>query len=68
MQKIKMLTFHNAENYGAMLQAYALKEILKELGLNAQFVNYENKKILFIVISFSMFNNIQPQPHKAFYQ
>lgn len=46
MQKAKMLTFHNAGNYGAMLQAYALKETLKELGLDASFVNYENKTIL----------------------
>lgn len=46
MQKVKMLTFHNAENYGATLQAYALKETLKELGVNPEFVNYENKKIL----------------------
>ena len=46
MQKVKMLTFHNAENYGATLQAYALKETLKELGVNPEFVNYENEKIL----------------------
>lgn len=46
MQKAKMLTFHNAENYGATLQAYALKETLKELGLDAGFVNYENERIL----------------------
>ena len=46
MQKVKMLTFHNAENYGAMLQAYALKETIKKLGMNPQFINYENEKIL----------------------
>lgn len=46
MQKAKILTFHNAGNYGAMLQAYALKETLKALDLDASFVNYENKKIL----------------------
>jgi len=46
MQKAKIITFHNAENYGAMLQAYALKETLKELDVDASFVNYENKKIL----------------------
>ena len=46
MLKVKMLTFHNAENYGATLQAYALKETLKELGTNPSFVNYENKAIL----------------------
>lgn len=46
MKKAKMLTFHNAENYGATLQAYALKETLKDFGLDAHFINYENKKIL----------------------
>lgn len=46
MQKAKILTFHNAENYGATLQAYALKETLKELGVKPEFVNYENERIL----------------------
>lgn len=46
MLKVKMLTFHNAENYGAALQAYALKQTLKKLGTNPSFMNYENKVIL----------------------
>ena len=29
--KIGILTFHNADNYGAVLQCYALQEKLKEL-------------------------------------
>lgn len=46
MKDIKILTFHNAENYGATLQAYALKETLKKLNTNPSFVNYINKDIL----------------------
>ena len=46
MKKVKILTFHNAENYGATLQAYALKKILEKLNTNASFVNYINKEIL----------------------
>ncbi len=46
MKKIKMLTFHNAENYGANLQAYALKEKIKELGGDASFVNYQSERVL----------------------
>lgn len=46
MLKVKTLTFHNAENYGATLQAYALKETLKKLGTSPSFLNYENKAIL----------------------
>ena len=45
MPKVKMLTFHNAENYGAMLQAYALKETLKKIVTNPSFINYESKAI-----------------------
>lgn len=46
MKDIKILTFHNAENYGATLQAYALKETLKKLNTNPNFVNYINQDIL----------------------
>lgn len=38
--KIGILTFHCAYNFGAMLQAYALQETLKEMGHNAEIINY----------------------------
>lgn len=38
--KIGILTYHRAENYGALLQAYALKTYLKNLGHNVEFVDY----------------------------
>lgn len=38
--KIGILTFHFAHNYGAMLQAYALKTYLTEKGYNAEIINY----------------------------
>jgi hypothetical protein len=31
MRRIGILTFHDADNYGAVLQAYALKECIVEL-------------------------------------
>lgn len=43
--KIGILTFHNAHNFGAMLQAYALKTFLINQGYNAEIVNYRNTKI-----------------------
>ena len=46
MKKIKILTFHNAENYGANLQAYALKEVIKDMGVMPFFINYQDKFIL----------------------
>ena len=38
--KIGILTYHRAENYGALLQAYALKTYLKSLGHDVSFVDY----------------------------
>ena len=38
--KIGILTFHWAHNYGAVLQAYALQEVLKNRGHDVEFVNY----------------------------
>lgn len=46
MKNIKMITFHNAENYGATLQAYALKQTLKKINNKVSFVNYINKDVL----------------------
>lgn len=43
--KIGILTFHNAHNYGAVLQAYALREKLRTMGHDAQIINYCNEKV-----------------------
>lgn len=40
MKKIGILTFHRAINYGACLQAYALKKALNELGADADVIDY----------------------------
>lgn len=38
--KIGILTFHFAHNYGAVLQAYALKEVLKSMGHSVEVIDY----------------------------
>lgn len=38
--KIGILTYHRAENYGALLQAYALRTFLRQQGYEAEFVDY----------------------------
>lgn len=41
MKKIGILTFHYADNYGAVLQAYALRKILNSFsGYKAEIINY----------------------------
>lgn len=40
MKNIKILTFINENNYGALLQSFALQEACKALGFNVSFINY----------------------------
>lgn len=41
MKKIGILTFHYADNYGAVLQAYALRKVIDALpGCEAEIINY----------------------------
>lgn len=42
--KIGIITFHRAINYGAVLQAYALKRKIDELGGSASIIDYINQK------------------------
>lgn len=41
MKKIKIITFQNAHNYGALLQAYALQNVLQNEN-NVEIINYKN--------------------------
>lgn len=45
MKKIGILTFHQADNYGALLQAYALKKVLADTGNNTEILNYHCPKL-----------------------
>lgn len=44
MKKIVTITFHNANNYGAMLQTYALQKFLSK-SYETEILNYDNKNI-----------------------
>jgi len=45
--KIGILTFHNADNYGAVLQCYALQEFLRNINPNDEVsvIDYKNKVV-----------------------
>lgn len=45
MKRVGVFTFHRAENFGAVMQAYALLEKLKELGTEAYILDYRNRNI-----------------------
>ena len=38
--KIGIITFHGADNYGSVLQAYALTEYLNDKGYDAEIIDY----------------------------
>ena len=40
--KVALLSFHNAANYGAALQAYALEKFLLDKGIDCEYINYVN--------------------------
>lgn len=42
--KIGILTFHEADSYGAVLQAYALQQTLRKLGADSRFVQIATPK------------------------
>lgn len=45
MKKIGILTFHNAINYGAVLQCFALQETIKKVNNDVTIINYQSKNI-----------------------
>ncbi len=45
MKKIGIITFHRANNYGAIFQTYALKFVLQILGQNVDVINYSCKQV-----------------------
>lgn len=45
MQKIGILTFHQVANYGAVLQCFALKKTIEDLGMQCDVINYKCKQL-----------------------
>jgi len=42
--KVALISFHNAYNYGAGLQAYALQEAVSAMGAECEYIDYINKR------------------------
>lgn len=58
--KIGILTFHCANNYGAVLQAYGLQEYLKDLGHEVFIIDYRPK---YLLAPYKVFGNKLPNVH-----
>ncbi len=46
MKKVGIITFHNAHNYGAILQSLSLQEKLRNLGYDVSIIDYKNQFII----------------------
>lgn len=57
--RICILTFHRAQNYGAVLQAYALQNKIEELGYTCDILDYRCEKI---ENSYKLFRVKSPSP------
>lgn len=57
--RICILTFHRAQNYGAVLQAYALQKKIEELGHTCDILDYRCEKI---ENSYKLFGVKSPSP------
>lgn len=42
--KYGILTYHNIPNFGAVLQAYALYEKIREIGIECEIIDYQCEK------------------------
>jgi len=60
--RIITVTFHLADNYGALLQAYALQKLLLSKKINTMILNYDNKNISG---SYSLLKSDSKKPIKA---
>ena len=39
-KRVGVITFHNYDNYGAILQSYALQKKLQEIGTQPEIIDY----------------------------
>ena len=74
-KKAGILTWHYLDNYGSVLQAYALQKVLQNMGVSTEIINYrENAKIGFIydMMRFFKYNlpsaNLVNQRKSKFYK
>ncbi|MDE6215507.1 polysaccharide pyruvyl transferase family protein [Bacteroides sp.] len=44
MKKVGIITFHASHNYGSMLQAYALQQVVKSLGNECEIINFRTDR------------------------
>lgn len=44
MKKVGIITFHASHNYGSMLQAYALQQVVLNMGFDCEIINFRTER------------------------
>lgn len=67
--KIGILTYHRSNNYGALLQAIALREVLSDMGHEVSFIDYwpAYHKHMYAIFSFSLMLSLKGFQKKVSY-
>lgn len=65
MAKIGIITFHCANNYGAVLQTYGMQEYLRRQGHETYVIDYRPKYIVEMYAKFSIWHWISRNPWKC---
>lgn len=68
-KKIATLTFHNCDNYGAVLQAYALQQVLLEMGTDTEIIDYTRSNLADVLHMFTtkLLSFLKGKPDKQLY-
>ena len=45
-KKVGIITFHASHNYGSMLQAYALQQVVLGMGFDCEIINRKTNELL----------------------
>ena len=69
LKKIGTLTFHNCDNYGAVLQAYALQQVLLEMGFDTEIIDYtrDNLSDTFHMFMTKIISTLKGKPDRQLY-
>lgn len=67
--KIGLLTFHRAHNFGAVLQCYALQEVIKNLGFDVDVIDYREPytENYYRIFRLDIFSSIPSLKGKLYY-
>lgn len=68
-KKVATLTFHNCDNYGAVLQAYALQQVLLEMGADTEIIDYTRSNLADVLhmITTKLLSFLKGKPDKQLY-